>query len=329
MALTYAVAAKVLLDRSSSKLSESLAMIGVALTFVTIAIPIQLRQNWITIAWSVEALVMLLAGIKTRAQKLRAMAYTLFALTLIRLLLWDTPRHSGQVFTPVLNKYFLSSMVVTASLFGAAMLFQKFGERKQSPAPVLKLVIVLVAIVTLWFVMSVETLTYFASRAAAQKVIEDAAHEQWLGQMALSVLWSCYAGTLAAIGFVRRSATVRWAALVLFALSIIKAMIVDIAQLQQLYRIIVFFVLGVLVAGSCVGLPQGFSCHGVIKMKKLGLLSIVIAATALPFFTRALADAPMSVMAFFCRRGAARCGAGHIRPHRSITGDGQVQGGFG
>ena len=54
------------------------------------------------------------------------------------------------------------------------------------------------------------------------------------------------AAALAALGFMRRIAAVRWAALALFALTIIKAMLVDIAQLQQLYRIIVFFVLGVL-----------------------------------------------------------------------------------
>ena len=64
--------------------------------------------------------------------------------------------------------------------------------------------------------------------------------------MALSVLWAAYATTLAALGFVRRIAAVRWAALALFALTIVKAMLVDLAQLEQLYRITVFFVLGVL-----------------------------------------------------------------------------------
>lgn len=54
MSLLYAGAAKVLLDRSAATRSESLTLIGVALTFLTIAMPIQLRQNWITIAWSVE-----------------------------------------------------------------------------------------------------------------------------------------------------------------------------------------------------------------------------------------------------------------------------------
>jgi uncharacterized membrane protein len=258
MALLYATAAKILLDRSAATTSESLSMLGIALTFVTIAIPIQLRQNWITIAWSIEALVMLWAGIETRAQRLRAMAYTLFAFALIRLALWDSPRHSGQMFTPVWNKYFLSSLVVTSCLFGAALMYKKLGERKQTPASVLKVLILLAAIITLWFVMSVETHAYFAVHAAAQKVAEDAAHERWLGQMALSVLWSIYAGALAAIGFVRRSATVRWAALALFALTIIKAMLVDIAQLQQLYRIIVFFVLGVLLLVVAWGYHKAF-----------------------------------------------------------------------
>ncbi|HJZ69612.1 MAG TPA: DUF2339 domain-containing protein, partial [Blastocatellia bacterium] len=61
-----------------------------------------------------------------------------------------------------------------------------------------------------------------------------------------SVLWSVYAGVLAAAGFIRRTAGVRWAALALFGLTIIKVMFVDIAELKQFYRIIAFLVLGVL-----------------------------------------------------------------------------------
>jgi uncharacterized membrane protein len=233
-------------------------MIGVALTFVTIAIPIQLRSNWITIAWSFEAVVMLWAGIETEAQRLRATAHILFGLALMRLVFWDTPGESRPMFTPVLNKYFLSSLVVTACLIAAAFVYQKVGQRKQVFAPTHTLVILLVAIVTLWFVMSVETYTFFAARAAAQKLVEDASHERWLGQMALSVLWSIYAGALAAVGFVRRSAGMRWAALALFGLTITKAMLVDIAQLQQLYRIIVFLVLGLLLLLVAWGYHKAF-----------------------------------------------------------------------
>ena len=258
MALVYAAAVRFLLDRSATTRRDSLAMIGIALTFVTLAIPIQLRSNWITIGWAVEALVLLWAGIETRSRSLRATASALFALALFRLTFWDTPFNDRPMFTPVLNRYFLSALAVTVCLFAAAMVYQRLGERKQIRAPKVTLVLLLVAIVTLWLVMSVETVTFFDARAAIRKLAADSDHERWLGQMALSVLWAAYAGALAAIGFVRRSAAVRWAALALFGLTVLKAMLVDIARLQQFYRIVVFFVLGVLLLVVAWGYHKAF-----------------------------------------------------------------------
>ncbi len=258
MAVLYAGAAKMVLNRSIPGRADVLVMIGVALTFVTIAMPIQLRSNWITIAWSVEALAILWAGIEIKTWQLRALAFALFALALVRLVFWDTPFDFRPIFTPVLNRYFLSSLVVTICLFAAAALYQRLGERKQIFMPRLSLVILLVAIVTLWFVMSVETHTFFEARASAQRLVEDASRERWLGQMALSVLWSVYAGALAAVGFLRRSASVRWASLALFGLTIIKVMLIDIAQLQQLYRIIAFLVLGMLLLLVARGYHKAF-----------------------------------------------------------------------
>jgi uncharacterized membrane protein len=120
------------------------------------------------------------------------------------------------------------------------------------------LIFLLIAIVTLWFSMSVEALTFFQARAAALKSVDEVRHELWLGQMTLSVLWSLYAATLAAVGFVRRSSPVRWAALGLFGLTIVKVMMVDIATLQQLYRIIAFLVLGVLLLVVAWGYHKAF-----------------------------------------------------------------------
>jgi uncharacterized membrane protein len=51
---------------------------------------------------------------------------------------------------------------------------------------------------------------------------------------------------------------VRWASLALFAFTIVKAVLVDIAQLQQFYRIVVFFVLGVLLLLVAWGYHKAF-----------------------------------------------------------------------
>lgn len=270
MALVYASAAKIRLTRIlhpgpglpvtqlETSRSELLTMIGIALTFVTIAIPIQLRSNWITIAWAVEALIILWAGLEIRSLRLRASGLTLFGLALAKLLVWDTPFISRLTFIPIFNRYFLSSLVVIGCLLGASFLYQKTAEKNHPEAPVMRLVFLFMALVTFWFVMSVETHTFFAAQAAAEKVAEDADHLRWLGQMALSVLWAAYAAILAAVGFIRRSGSLRWAALILFALTIVKAMLVDIAQLEQLYRIIVFFVLGVLLLLVAWGYHKAF-----------------------------------------------------------------------
>jgi len=261
MALVYASSAKLLIERGTRNRAESLTLIGVAIMFVTIAIPIQLRSNWITIAWSVEALTMLWAGIQIDSRRIRISADTLFGLALIRLFLWDTPYGYRPSFIPILNRYFLSSLVVIICLVGGAALYDTLAKRKNVAAPILKFAFLIAAFVALWFVCSVETHTFFQARALAARVADDARHQRWLGQMALSVVWAVYAAALAAIGFVRRSSVTRWAALALFALTIIKAMLVDIAELQQLYRIIVFFVLGVLLLLVAWGYHRAFQAR--------------------------------------------------------------------
>jgi uncharacterized membrane protein len=258
MALLYAGIAKLLLVRGVKSRRDILLLIAVALTFVTIAIPIQLRSNWITIAWAVEGVAILWAGLEIESMRLRAHAFALFVLAFGKFLFWDTPYGYRPAFTPVFNRYFLSSLAVIGCYIAAVYLFDRAAKRNLADARVTKLVIALCAAFAFWLLISIETQTYFAGRALAEKIPTEAEHERWLGQMALSVLWSAYAAALAAFGFVRRVAAARWAALALFAFTIVKVMIVDLAQLQQLYRIIVFFVLGILLLLVAWGYHRAF-----------------------------------------------------------------------
>jgi len=258
MALLYASAAKILLARGIQTRRDILLLLAVALTFVTIAIPIQLRSNWITIAWAVEGLAILWAGLEIRSARLRAHGLGLFALSFCKFLFWDTPYGNRLAFTPIFNRYFLSSLAVIGCYLGGVYLYQRAGERKLVNERAMKFVIGLFAAFAFWLLISIEAHTYFVARELAVKNAPDAAHERWLGQMALSVIWAAYAAGLTALGFVRRVAAIRWAALVLFALTVVKAVLVDIAALQQLYRIIVFFVLGILLLLVAWGYHRAF-----------------------------------------------------------------------
>jgi uncharacterized membrane protein len=50
---------------------------GLALTFVTLAIPIRLEGKWITIAWAVEGAVLIWSGFATRVRLLRGAGFCL------------------------------------------------------------------------------------------------------------------------------------------------------------------------------------------------------------------------------------------------------------
>jgi uncharacterized membrane protein len=62
--------------------------------------------------------------------------------------------------------------------------------------------------------------------------------------LSLSLLWTAYASGLIALGVNRQSALLRWQALVLFGLVVIKVFLYDSSYLERFYRIVSFFILG-------------------------------------------------------------------------------------
>ena len=74
------------------------------------------------------------------------------------------------------------------------------------------------------------------------------AHELRI-QLGLSVLWTLYAAAALAWGFIRNVPVVRYAALGLFGVTIVKVFLVDLSELEAIYRIASFFVLSLVLLG--------------------------------------------------------------------------------
>ena len=66
----------------------------------------------------------------------------------------------------------------------------------------------------------------------------------------ISIAWAAYGAALVVAGFVRDRAGLRWAGLVVFALTLLKIFIVDMSELDTVYRIGSFLVLGVLLVAA-------------------------------------------------------------------------------
>jgi uncharacterized membrane protein len=244
LATVYAALARAQLSLCPTDRSALLVTLGTALTFVTLAIPIQLDANWITIAWGVEALLMLWAAFETSAAPLRIFSALVFALAVGRFLFVDKPWSGRPLFTPVFNRYFLGMLALAACLAGAAYLSRRSEAAWR---------IGLLAFGVFWLGSSFEAYSYFAARAdaalAGAGALEAARHLRWAGQLALSLLWSGYAGVLMAAGFRFQLRALRIAGLVLFGMTLVKAMIVDISELQEFYRIVALLMLGLVLLG--------------------------------------------------------------------------------
>ncbi len=238
MAILYAAMARAELALRPSDRRFLLITVGTALTFVTLAIPVQLESNWITIGWSVEALALLWASFEVAAPRLRLLSGLVFAAAIWRFLAVDTPWEYRAAFTPVFNQYFLGMLALAACLACAAYLARRL--------PVF-LAAGLLAVGVLWLGLSVEAYSYFDAQARAlQFDAYDAAKQlRWTGQLSLSVLWSVFAGSMTAAGFRLRLRAARVAGLVLFGVTLVKVVFLDISELRQFYRILALLALGV------------------------------------------------------------------------------------
>jgi uncharacterized membrane protein len=249
MAVLYAVLARAGMSAEGWDRRTLLISITVALTFVTLSIPIQLESNWITLGWGVQGAVLTWLSLRMRNSNLRLFAGIVFGLALFQHLVADTPWHGRLLFTPVMNRYFLGALALVVVLAVAAHLARPV-ERNFAIAAVLS------ALALLWLAISVETYTYadaLVSALPGDRPWEQVRQIRWFGQSVLSVLWSVYAAALVAAGFRWKWPVLRWSGLSLFGLTLAKVILVDMSQLEQFYRIVAFLALGLLLLGVAWG----------------------------------------------------------------------------
>ena len=138
-----------------------------------------------------------------------------------------------------LNLRFGVCVLGAALLFAVAALGQRWANRDDLvPA------ITTVGVVLLFLLLSAEPYTHCV------RTIADSDRAAWSAQMSLSVVWSVYAAAMLAAGFWLRSRPMRFGALALFGSTGLKLVFVDLADVRQVYRIISFLVLGLLMIGA-------------------------------------------------------------------------------
>jgi uncharacterized membrane protein len=106
-------------------------------------------------------------------------------------------------------------------------------------------------VLLVWFVLSLDTYQFFTAKMVVEGA--DVVHLRKTANTSLSVLWAAYAAFVLTLGFRLNGPLLRWAALGLFGLTLIKVFLVDMADLPGLYRVVAFFVLSVMMGAAAWG----------------------------------------------------------------------------
>ena len=251
LALFYAGSAYTAIRRGTEYTRLGSFSLGIAIAFLTIAIPIQLRDTaWTTIAWAAELVVLMWLSFALRLPQLRNYSYAVAIIMAGRLLFFDTSVDMFD-FRPVLNERFLAFMAGIAAMYLAAYLLWR--ERKTLPKWSTPTTAFLVAanFFSLWL-LSFEVWDYFGSQllSLASRVSPAATAIRNAQNLSLTALWAIYAVVLLVIGIVKRWRQVRLGALILLAIPIVKVFVYDVFTLEREYRIIAFIGLGLLLIAS-------------------------------------------------------------------------------
>ena len=207
---------------------------GLALTFLTLTIPIRLEGKWITIAWAVEGALLVWNGLQIRSRALRSAGLVLFLVVGIRLIAY--PIQAEPVF--LMNSRFLTIAMCAASFLAAYTFAASSNVELETGETQIYLALGGAANLLFLVGLSMEVWDLYGrmpslgiDRALAQ-------------ELALSVLWLLYASGLMAAGMIWKSASLRWQGLGLLGVVIAKVFFFDLSFLTRFYRILSFFLLG-------------------------------------------------------------------------------------
>lgn len=108
-------------------------LIGLALTFVTLTIPIQFEGNQITIFWAAEAVLLFWLSQKSKIAYFKTGAFVVQVLTIISLFLdWIKYDYYETNYAIILNALFMSGFVVSISFFLTYTILQKEVEEEKA-----------------------------------------------------------------------------------------------------------------------------------------------------------------------------------------------------
>jgi len=229
--------------RNRENIDAFTLLLAKGMLFLIVTVPILFSEHWITIFWAVQGVALLWAGLRLNDVWLRFAAVPLLLVAgakfafldyavVFDLNFFNFSFRGG--FAALQVERWVTTVVVLAGMLAAGRLFPRADPTADDkPADLAKLFSGVFGVL-LFAALNIEV------AAASYEFAPNARFA------AISVLWALFAAALMGLGFARNAVTLRRCAIGLFAVTILKVFIRDMASVSTPYRILSFLVVGLL-----------------------------------------------------------------------------------
>jgi uncharacterized membrane protein len=212
----------------------STILLGLAAAFFAVAIPAYLNKGWITVGWSVEAVLMAWAGSRESRPATRYMAYAILAFAVFRLVFFDW---AGTMQTLFWNDRLFPYVSTLASIVALVLLLTNHKPKVEEADTVVPIFAIVGNLVVLLY-LSLEVADYWNRQSIVTL---------WNAKaLSLSILWLLYAVGMMVVGFVRNLKGLRLVAIMTFFVTILKVFLFDLSELEGGYRVLSLIILGLI-----------------------------------------------------------------------------------
>lgn len=220
-------------------------LLGMALVFLVITVPMIFSKHWITNFWAAQALALIWMGIRLEKEKIIYGAYALLAIALYKFLLIDYPMvfllgHEitfTNSYTYLVAERYITSFLLLGVIYKMAAMAR---EAEISFLPGIKDSALIFAVMGImaFIIANVEVSAFFNDYLPSARFT------------AITVLWTLFSAAIMLDGFRYNSSVLRKVSLCLFLVTIIKVFFFDISRFSTPYRILSFIILGLILIAT-------------------------------------------------------------------------------
>jgi uncharacterized membrane protein len=230
-------------DGNPKRLNQLAWFGGAALFFITLIFPVQFDRQWLTVSWALEGAALLWLFHRVPHPGLRAAGVALLLVAFARLALNPAVlEYHARSETAIFNWYLYAYGLAIASLFAGARLLAP--PRNMVLASDAQPIVYSLGVILSFLLLNIEIADYFTRPGSRTLTFQFSGN--FARDMCYTIGWALFALGLLSAGIWRRQQYVRYAAIALLSVTLLKLFFHDLAQLEALYRIGALFAVAVI-----------------------------------------------------------------------------------